>query len=227
MIISHRHRYIFIKTRKTAGTSIEIALSVNCGDDDVVTPVVSADEAARQAAGGCSPRNCCIPWSRWKPRDWLRGIVRRERPEFTNHSGASFVRQHVPPHVWNNYFKFCFERNPFDKLISMYYWKHPTEPRPSIEEFVHSPRLVNASDYDRYTIKGRIAVDRVFRFEELAQSMSELQQILGLDGLFPLPRAKGNTRQDRRSYREVLGPAERRRIEAVFARELSAFGYEW
>lgn len=31
MIVSHRYRYIFIKTKKTAGTSIEIALSRHCG----------------------------------------------------------------------------------------------------------------------------------------------------------------------------------------------------
>jgi hypothetical protein len=31
MIVSHRYRYIFIKTKKTTGTSIEIALSRHCG----------------------------------------------------------------------------------------------------------------------------------------------------------------------------------------------------
>ncbi|MEL6382956.1 MAG: chondroitin 4-O-sulfotransferase, partial [Cyanobacteria bacterium J06626_18] len=31
MIISHEYKFIFLKTRKTAGTSIEIALSKFCG----------------------------------------------------------------------------------------------------------------------------------------------------------------------------------------------------
>ena len=39
MIISHSHRFIFIKSEKTAGTSIEAALSAHCSGDDIVTPI--------------------------------------------------------------------------------------------------------------------------------------------------------------------------------------------
>jgi len=37
MIISHRHIFIFLKTRKTAGTSIESFLRGYLGDDDICT----------------------------------------------------------------------------------------------------------------------------------------------------------------------------------------------
>jgi len=39
MIISHAHRFVFIKTRKTAGTSLEIARSRYCGARDVITAI--------------------------------------------------------------------------------------------------------------------------------------------------------------------------------------------
>jgi hypothetical protein len=55
MIISHRHRFIFIKTRKTAGTSIEVYLSRFCGEEDVVTPLNPPVE-------GHEPRNHLGPW---------------------------------------------------------------------------------------------------------------------------------------------------------------------
>ena len=39
MIISHKYRFIFVKTRKTAGTCVEAYLSQHCGDSDVLTPI--------------------------------------------------------------------------------------------------------------------------------------------------------------------------------------------
>ena len=50
MIISHTHKFIFIKTVKTAGTSIEGFLSQHCGPEDVLTPIFPPIE-------GHEPRN--------------------------------------------------------------------------------------------------------------------------------------------------------------------------
>ena len=52
MILSHRHRFVFIKGRKVAGTSIEMLLSLICGAEDVVTPMLAIDERQRRARGG-------------------------------------------------------------------------------------------------------------------------------------------------------------------------------
>ena len=57
MIASHAHRFVFVKTRKTAGTSLEIALSRHCGPDDIVTRISPEDEELRAAAGGVGPQN--------------------------------------------------------------------------------------------------------------------------------------------------------------------------
>ena len=45
MIVSHAHKFIYIKTYKTGSTSVEAALSGVCGPDDVIT------EASEQLRG--------------------------------------------------------------------------------------------------------------------------------------------------------------------------------
>ena len=47
MIVSHKHKFIFVKTVKTAGTSVEIALSRFCGENDIITPIHPPDEELR------------------------------------------------------------------------------------------------------------------------------------------------------------------------------------
>ena len=39
MIISHEYKFIFIKTVKTAGTSIYHYLAPLCGPDDILSPI--------------------------------------------------------------------------------------------------------------------------------------------------------------------------------------------
>jgi len=43
MIISHKYKFIFIKTVKTAGTSIEVFLNNYCGEEDIITPIHPKD----------------------------------------------------------------------------------------------------------------------------------------------------------------------------------------
>ena len=52
MILSWKHKFIFIKGRKVGGTSIEMALSTICGPNDIVTPITPIDEKQRIAQGG-------------------------------------------------------------------------------------------------------------------------------------------------------------------------------
>lgn len=229
MLISHRHRFIFIKTKKTAGTSIEIALSRYLGPRDVITHITPEDEALRRAAGYPGPQNFLIPLHRYSARDWRNFLRTRRRRWFYNHMPATEIRRYVGEKVWNSYYKFCFERNPWDRVISWYYWEHREEPRPSLEEFIRSGRvddLAGPGGADLYSIDGVTAVDRVFRYEELDAAMAELAQRFDFPEVPELPRAKAGIRQDQRPYREVYGD-EWELVAQVFARQVRELGYEF
>jgi len=230
MIVSHAHRFIFIKTMKTAGTSLEIALSRFCGPGDVITPIEPEDEAIRRALGYRGPQNDAVPFARYSLRHWGRFVMRPRRRRFFNHMAARQIVKALPAPVWNSYYKFCVDRNPWDKVVSLYFWQHRTEPRPSLSEFVHSDQLergVRQGGFDLYSIDGQVVVDRVCRYESLQAEVRTLAEQLRLDEVPQLPRAKSTTRADRRHYRELLSPCDRDRIARVFEREIELLGYEY
>ena len=47
MIASFLHNFIFIKTRKTGGTTVEMTLAPHCGPDDIITPIGRDEERLR------------------------------------------------------------------------------------------------------------------------------------------------------------------------------------
>jgi hypothetical protein len=79
LIISHEYRYIFIKTAKTAGTSIEMALSRYCGPDDIITPLWKKDEEKRQAMGGRGPQHHMAPLHAYGPKALYKLLLRARR----------------------------------------------------------------------------------------------------------------------------------------------------
>ncbi len=228
MIICHEHRFIFIKTVKTASTSMEIALSKYCGEDDVITPIGPKDEALRAELGYRGPQNYELPMRAYRPHDVYRRIRHGNPLAFWNHADAAFIRRYVDPEVWTSYYKFCFERNPWDKVISFYFFElREIEGTPTISEFVQSGRASTIRGFDLYSIDNEIVVDRVYLYEALEEATRDLEHQLGLPGPLELPVTKGKFRKDRRSYREVLTEEEREQIAKAYAREIAHFGYEW
>ena len=86
MIISLKNKFIFIKTEKTAGASIEIALSKYCGPNDIVTPISPEDEIIRKELDFRGPQNYKIPYSKYSLLDLFITIKNLKRPVFYNHA---------------------------------------------------------------------------------------------------------------------------------------------
>lgn len=213
MIVSHAHRFVFLKTRKTAGTSVEIALSTVCGPDDVITPVTEADEALRAEAGGRPPQNYESP-----------PLARKA----FNHMPSSMVRQLVGRETWDSYFTFSIERNPWDAVVSLYHWRHRDDPEPPpFADFVREPAVeeLAVKNYRGYRIRGDIAVDRVLRYDALAEELAEVWTHLGLPGEPALPRAKGGSRPKGPSYASYYDEDSRELVRDLFADAIVDFGF--
>lgn len=230
MIVCNTHRFIFLKTSKTAGTSVEIALSRHCSAGDIVTPVTPRDERVRHEAGGRGPMGYAAPIGEHSAGDLWRLITRgRRRRRFYNHMPAAEARTRLPAGVWDRAFKFCVARNPWDRAVSYYYHKYKSQPRPTISRFLSVPVLdkLRREGPGVYMIDGVVAVDRVCRYESLGDELAGVWRAVGLPGAPDLPRAKGGHRPTNAHYSEILTPADRDLIARVFADEIEFMGYQF
>ena len=240
MIISHKYKFIFLKTAKTAGTSIEIALSKFCGTNDIITPISPADEEIRKKLGYPGPQCFALPIKGRSAGGTPKTALQEERIfRFYNHISAKQVKAYIGKEVWDSYYRFCFERNPWDRVISLYYGLYSSKPRhyglysskprPALSEFIHSeaPLALRKRGYELYTIDGKIAVNNVCRFENISEELEAIRKQIGIPETLALPRAKSGFRKDKRPYQDILTDADRVRIAQLFHDEISLFGYEF
>ena len=229
MIISHAHKFIFLKTTKTAGTSIEIALSEYCGPKDIITPISPEDEKKRSVRGGRGPQNYIVPFADYSFSDMVYFLIKGKRRRYFNHISAKRVRRFIGEEIWQSYFKFCFARNPWDRAVSQFYWRRAEGAPHTFSEFIDSRNLISLGKkgYGLYTIDGDVAVDRVCLYENMAAELAYLSEWLKLPGKLSLPRSKSSSRKDKEHYHDMFNPAEREKVASLFAEEIKLLGYEF
>jgi len=234
MIISHEHKFIFLKTRKTGGSSLELALRKLCGPDDVITPIGDEEELRQRSLNydGRAPQNWQVHswWRSPQPlfkRYWLKASAKDYG--FYNHIPANDARMLLKDDaIWNNYFKFAFERNPWDRQVSAYFFRYrKSKNPPSFSEYMHRPRRAWINNYDIYSIDNEVCVDFVGRFENLSDDFGKVLKTVGLSFDAPLPQAKTDFRRDAKHYRRHYDEETRELVRKWYGREIALLGYEF
>ena len=215
MIVSHEHRFIFLKTRKTAGTSVEIALSTVCGPEDIVSPLSEADEVIRGERGGRGPMNFESP--------------PLAKKAFA-HAPAAQVRTIVGQQVWRDYTKISIERSPWDAIVSLYFWATRDESEPlSFEAFVRSPRVQSLAEANAkiYRLRGEVIVDHLMRYESLSEDLTAVWASLGLPGQPDLPVTKAHSRPPGSTSAQMYDEETAAIVGAAFAPLVEELGYSF
>lgn len=218
MLISHVRKFIYLKTRKTGGTSVEIYFEPWC-----VPPGKRAAERHFREA---------------EISEW--GIVGSRNDQnhtiWYNHAPADHIRRLVGEPLWREYFKFCVVRNPFDKVVSSFWFGLPAPVRELLrnadfcvvrQTFTEWIRLA-ALPIDRsiYTIEGRAALDYFLRFETLHADLEGACRRLGVPWEPErLGRYKSEYRSRSEHFSEYYTPDAAAVVAGQFAWDLDYFGY--
>jgi hypothetical protein len=164
MLISHKHKFIFIAIPKTATHAIRFALRPQMGENDLEQVSLF--------------QNKKLPYE---------GISNLDH----GHIKCTEIMPILGDTIWNTYFKFAIVRNPFDRFISYVAFIHRNNPQFKINP---SPFLYNAiinkqthkhilfkpqTDFI-YNEKGKLMIDYVGRYENLQESYNYIANRLGI-----------------------------------------------
>ncbi|MFN4141995.1 sulfotransferase family 2 domain-containing protein [Aestuariivirga sp.] len=232
MIVSHKNRFIFLKTRKTAGTSIEISLRPYCGPDDIITRITE-DDGDGIVPG---PQNYLFPRADWPQamaarwdKGWRPGAKREDLKGigYFGHVTASELRPRVGAAVFDSYFKFSIERNPWDREVSMYFFKFKNEAKkPTFAEYIAGAKDIG--NWDIYSIAGEVVTQAIIRYDRLADDLAKVTSDIGLPPVQVLSQAKSGFRPAAaRDYRAMYDSRSRDLVSRLYAREIEHFGWQF
>jgi hypothetical protein len=218
MIVSYHRNFIYIRTRKTASSTIETFLKQNLGPDDLY---VSQGEIRK------------LRTLRRKPKKTTFETVDVEGPDqIAGHMSAAQIIKVVSHDFWNSCFKFTSERHPYEKAVSLAHFnfsrRNKSEETERVDFSTFLQRVVQAGNYrsfDLYSIDGRVVVDDFIRYERLETDIARICDRLGLTSPGKLPQKKTASRPDKRPAVEVLSEAQKRQVFDRCREEFELLGY--
>ena len=211
-IISHAYNFIFIKTTKTAGTSIEVDLAAVLEPDAIVTPILPTVE-------------------RHRPRNWQ---TTSGEAAFHNHMTATDIRSRLGAEKFERMHKFCVEREPASKCISQFHMMRNSslhnpggQYRASWADYCAAGRFpIDLGKYTERRENGDLAIlaDTILAYETLEYSLPQLLSNLGLKDFKLTSRLKSEYSVNRIVHPDEVTPYQRQRIYSAFSRTLEITG---
>lgn len=216
MIISYRDKCIFFHNPKTAGRSIQSVLRQRL----VVRLELGYNDLEDTAYGLCSGM---------KDNGFVMSHVRPL--ELRNGLKGNFGR-----HVFDDFFKFTFVRNPWDRMVSLYhFYQQNCEDTKGFdipfdawigrlhEMYVNGDWEFSIVPQHEWThIDGKQVVDFIGRYENLQSDFEFIKEALALPNDCRLPHENAS---DHQNYRECYTDETRQMVAEIFAEDIELFGY--
>lgn len=167
VIIFYKYKFIFIKIKKMVGISIEVFLLQFCDENDVLIFIYFV-VLFYMFCGYKGYWNFFFELVRFLLCEkliimwyWVK------RKKFCNYVFVLMISYCVFKYIWNSYYKFCVDRNLWDKILFYYYMvKSCCYFEMMLDQYFKWGNL--CLNYFKYCDqKGNIMVDRVLNYENL------------------------------------------------------------
>ena len=223
MIVSFKYKFIFVKTYKTAGSSIESYLYNFLNSYDII--------AQTEDYKGI---NC---WGDFDSKDlkeyYEEKILRKKikyKLKFFAHMPIWLIKERLEPlskkinyDIFNNFYKFGVIRNPFDVVVSDYYWRKDSKNRKkrSFEYILKELELNNFQTYALLNLNklmdknlDKILCNKIIKYENLNEELSTVFYKLGIPFNGKLEIFKKKSERDK-DYKKFYNDKSRKLIEEI------------
>lgn len=212
--------FIFLKTHKTASTSVEAALEVLCTPEGHVPEHQQAE--IKSELGYVSGR-----MGGQHPSDFIAA-----------HAGARAIERKVGKEVFENYTKVYTTRNPYDKVVSWFWHVMPEKTASRLtESFDDTLQLFSdwlqmrptlPADLDIYRASSGVFPAETIRFEHLDEDLRAFVTKMGATiDLSKMPRWKSGARGHKdRPYQDYYNHDTQNIVRKRFKFDFEHFGYE-
>ena len=205
VLVSHKYKFIYIKNRKVAGTSIESFFGKYCQCPNKEYHYNHKINESIDEFGIIGSR-----------LNGGKGI-------WFNHKPAKLIKKDLGDDIFNQYIKFCVIRNPYDKMVSRYFYDK------SEEKFENFVKHKNVSNIDIHSINGNSVCDYYIRYENLEEGIIELCKKLGIEdyNINNLPKHNSTERVDKYHYSKFYNEETRKIVYENHKDEFELFGYNY
>lgn len=205
MIVSHRHKFIFIAIPKTGTHAIRFALRKHMAPDDIEQVKLFVEKKAPYQDIAAIPHG---------------------------HIKAAQIKAAVGEEVWSSYFKFACVRNPWDRFISYAFFMYrntnmlKNDPLPALKQIIadrsQKKRILFAPQHEFVTdAAGNLMVDHICRQEDLQAGYDEVCKRIGI----PTEKLDVINKSEHKPYSSYYDDELRLEVENLYHRDAELFNY--
>jgi len=161
--------------------------------------------------------------------------------KFPNHAPARVKKKYLGDEKYKEYFSFCFVRNPFSLLVSLYEYTHQIEYALFSEKgwsFNQYQKNILENSFEDWILNfptgkcqtdwifsdtGELLVDFIGKTENYDLDVSKLIQLLGISSVKSLKK----NATVHKNYREYYSDISQSVVEKKYSKTLKLFGYDF